>query len=74
MPAGVVADPDLRSSEAALRHEANNSQLDVDADKQTTISGTTARDSGDYPRSSEETINEEARTRTAALHSQEIEA
>lgn len=71
MPAGVVADPDPRSSEAALRHEANNSRLDTDADEQT-ISGTTARDSDDFPRPSEDTANEEARA--AALHTQEIEA
>ncbi|KAF7193121.1 Vacuolar protein sorting-associated protein vps5 [Pseudocercospora fuligena] len=71
MPAGIVADPDPRSSEAALRHEANNSRLDTDADEQT-ISGTTARDSGDFTRSSEDTANEEARA--AALHTHEVEA
>lgn len=68
MPAGVIADPDAKS-EAQLRREANKAQLDAEnadsTDDEPRISGTTARDSDDLHRDSEDTVHD--------AHAREIE-
>jgi sorting nexin-1/2 len=62
MPAGVVADSDAKS-EARSREAAGKGQADADDDdshdgEDGRMSGTTARDSEDLPRESDEPIDE----------------